>query len=312
MKISFIGAGGVACTTAFAVGLKGLFDEIVMIDLYKDYATGKAMDLQQSFILDNKDIKVIGAEDYENIKGSDAIVITAGVAGTADRESLLEKNKAIIEDIAKKLKNIIPNDDKQPFIIIVTNPLDSILKHFIDVGNFNHKKTIGSGNWLDTARFKYYLSKFLKISSSKIESFTVGQHGQKMVYLLSQTKIDGIPLFEYIKNNNIPESAIKKVCEDATNGGSEILKLIVKGGTFYGPAISIYDLLNAHFNNTRQTLTASVYCNGEYGINNCCIGCPIVIGKNGVEEIKKLNITDEEQKDLQEAYKFIDSLNNKK
>lgn len=309
MKISFIGSGGVACTTAFTVGLKGLFNEMVMLDIFKDYAKGKAIDLRQGLILDNKDVKVIGTDDYSYVKGSDAIVITAGVAGTADRESLLAKNKEIIGDIAKKLSEVIPNGEKQPIIIMVTNPLDSILKHFITVGHFNPKKTIGSGNWLDTTRFKYYLSEFLNVSSSKIETFTVGQHGQKMVYLLSQTKIDGMPLFDYIKKHNISKEQIEKVSESATNGGNEILSLIVKGGTFYGPAVSICDLLTAYFKDTKETLVASVLCNGEYGIKDCCVGCPIVLGKDGVEKIKILDLSEEEKQKLKESYDFIDSLN---
>lgn len=311
MKISFIGSGGVACTTAFAMGLKGLFNEIVMLDLYTDYAKGKAIDLQQGFVLDGKDIKVVGTDNYDDIKGSDAIVITAGIAntdGTADRESLLGKNKEIMSAIAKKIKAIISTDDKQPLIIMVTNPLDVILKHFIDEGNFNKKKTIGSGNWLDTARFKYYLGKEFNIQESKIETFTVGQHGAKMVYLLSQTKIDGTPLFEYMNKNNISMDKIKKIENDSTMGGAEIIKLIVKGGTFYGPAISIYDLLDSYFNDRKKIVTASIYCDGKYDLENCCLGCPVVIGKNGVEEVKLLNLTDEEKKNLKEAYGFIKEL----
>ncbi len=312
MKISFIGSGGVACTTAFATGLKGLFNEIVMLDLYADYAKGKAIDLQQGFVLDGKDIKVTGTDSYEDIKGSDAIVITAGVAntdGSANRESLLGKNKEIMSDIAKKIMAVIPTDDKQPFIVMVTNPLDVILKHFIDEGNFNKKKTIGSGNWLDTARFKYYLGKAFNIEESRIETFTVGQHGAKMVYLLSQTKIDGTPLFDYMKKNNISKDQIAKIEEQATMGGGEIIRLIVKGGTFYGPAISIYDLLDSYFNDIKKTVTASIYCDGEYGIKNCCLGCPITLGKNGVEEIKIYDLTSEEKASLEEAYNFVADLN---
>lgn len=312
MKISFIGSGGVACTTAFATGLKGLFNEIVMLDLYADYAKGKAIDLQQGFVLDGKDIKVTGTDSYEDIKGSDAIVITAGVAntdGSANRESLLGKNKEIMSDIAKKIRAVIPTDDKQPFIVMVTNPLDVILKHFIDEGNFNKKKTIGSGNWLDTARFKYYLGKAFNIEESRIETFTVGQHGAKMVYLLSQTKIDGTPLFDYMKKNNISKDQIAKIEEQATMGGGEIIRLIVKGGTFYGPAISIYDLLDSYFNDRKKTVTASIYCDGEYGIKNCCLGCPITLGKNGVEEIKIYDLTSEEKASLEEAYNFVADLN---
>ena len=311
MKISFIGSGGVACTTAFATGLKGLFDEIVMLDLYADYARGKAMDLQQGFVLDGKDVKVIGTNDYENVRGSDAIVITAGIAntdGTANREALLDKNKEIMSDIAKRIKAVVPTDDKQPLIIMVTNPLDVILKHFIDEGNFNKKKTIGSGNWLDTARFKYYLGREFNVKESQIETFAVGQHGAKMVYLLSQTKINGVPLFEYMTKNNISKEKIKEIENNSTMGGGEIIGLIVKGGTFYGPAVSIYDLLDSYFNDRRKTLTASIYCNGEYGVKDCCLGCPVVIGKNGVEEVKLVNLTDDEKADLNEAYDFVKEL----
>jgi len=314
MKISFIGSGGVACTTAFAVGLKGLFNEIVMLDVYKDFAKGKAIDLHQGFILDSKNISVSGTDDYEKVKGSDAIVITAGVAntdGTANREALLEKNKEIIADIAKKIANVVPTGDKQPLIIMVTNPLDVILKHFIDVGNFNKKKTIGSGNWLDTARFKYYLAKAFNVDESKIETLVIGQHGVKMVYLLSQTTIDGKPLFDYMKENNISKDQIMEIEHQATMGGEEIIKLIVKGGTFYGPAISIFDLLDSYFNDKKRLLSASIYYDGEYGVKDCCLGCPIILGKNGIEDVKTYDLTSEEKASLEEAYNFVSALNKK-
>lgn len=312
MKISFIGAGGVGCSTAFASGLKNLCNEIVLIDLYKDYSIGKAIDLQQAFILNEKDVKVIGSDDYNDIKGSDAIVITAGIAtnGNADRESLLEKNKEIIGDIAKKLTQIIPNDDKQPLIIMVTNPLDVILNHFIKVGNFNKKKTIGSGNWLDTARFKYYLAQEFNVPESKINTFVVGQHGKKMVYLLSHTTIDGKPLFDCMKEKNISMDKMKEIQKRSLNGAETIIKLIVKGGTFYGPAISILALLDSYINDKKSNLIASVYCDGEYGINDFCIGCPIILGKNGVEKIQVFtDLTEEENKLLNESKDFINSLN---
>ena len=313
MKISFIGSGGVACSTAFAVGLKGLASEIVMLDINKNFAKGKAIDLQQGFVLDGKDVSVIGTDDYVNIKGSDIIVITAGVAnrGNADREALLAKNKLIMMDIANKIKDVVPTNDKQPLIIMVTNPLDVILQHFIKVGNFNIKKTIGSGNWLDSARFKYYLARELKLKESAIETFTVGQHGQKMVYLLSQTKVNSKPLFEYIKDKNISLSKVKEISEQATNGGAEIISLIVEGGTFYGPAISIFELIDSYLNDKNNLLTASIYCQGEYGINNYCVGCPVVLGKNGVKEIKVFDITDNEKNELMEAANFINELNAK-
>lgn len=311
MKISFLGSGGVGCTTAFASGINGICDEIVMFDILEDFAKGKAIDLQQSFILNNKDIKVKGTNKYKDLEGSDAIVITAGIAnsdGTANREALLDKNKKIIGGIANELKNVILSGNNQPLIIIATNPLDAILKHLIDVGNFNKKKTIGSGSWLDTARFKYYLAKELNIEESKIQTMVIGQHGIKMVYLLSQTKIDNEPIFNYLERNKIKTLMLNECCKQSTNGANEIIRLIAKGGTFYGPAISIYKILESYINDEKKLLAASVYTNGEYGLSGSCIGLPIIIGKNGVEEIKILNITESEKKELVEAFDFINQL----
>ncbi|MDD2839701.1 MAG: hypothetical protein PHY80_01045 [Rickettsiales bacterium] len=312
MKISFLGSGGVGCTTAFTSGINSnICNEIVMFDILEDFSKGKAMDLQQGFILNNKNIIVKGTNNYKDLTGSDAIVITAGIAksdGSVSRESLLSKNKEIMSDIANKLKDVILSGDNQPLIIMVTNPVDVILKHFIDVGNFNKKKTIGSGNLLDTARFKYYLAKQLNIEENTIQTITIGQHGAKMVYLLSQTKINDEPLFDYIKRNNIKPEILEECCKKSTNGSAEIMTLIGKGETFYGPALSIYKILESYFNNDKKLIPVSVYTNGEYGFNDCCIGLPVIIGKNGVEEIKILDITENEKNELIEANNFINQL----
>jgi len=309
MKISFVGSGSVASNTAFISGIKCSFDEIVMLDIFEDFAKGKAIDLEQGLILNGKNTKVIGTSDYKYIEGSDIIIITAGIAnktsGASNRESLLGKNKEIIADIANKLKQVISTDEKQPLIIIVTNPIDIILKHFIETGNFNKRKTIGSGNWLDSARFKYYLSKEFNLDSTKIETYVAGQHGQKMVYLLSQTKINGQSLFDYIKEHKISENKINEICEKATKGAYEIINLIQKEGTIFGPAVSIYNIIESYLMDLKKMISISIYCNGEYGIDNCCAGIPVLIGKNGVEEICKFNITESEKKSIQASCEFM-------
>ena len=314
MKISFIGSGATSTTTAFAIGLKNNIDEIVLLDININIAKGKAIDLQQGFIMQEKNTKVIGTDDYKNVKGSDVIIITAGVARMPDgsRESLLAKNKLIITDIASKLKDIIPSGEKQPLIIVLTNPLDIILNTFIKAGNFNKKKTIGSGNWLDTSRFKYYLSKFLNVDSKLINTFAVGQHGAKIVYLLSKTTIGDKNLFDYIAEKNINKEEIFNVCQQATAGGIEIINL-TNGGTIFGPAMSLNALFEAYTEKTKDnTLVASVFCNGEYGVNGFCFGCPVKIDKNGLKEIIEYkNLTEEENLKIEETKKFIEELNNK-
>ena len=308
MKVSFIGSGSVASSTAFMLGIKNVCDEIVLLDINENFAKGKAIDLQQGFIMIGNRINVIGTNDYKYIKDSDIIIITAGVAdksGKSNREELLKVNKGIIEQIATSLKDVIPTGKEQPLIIMVTNPLDIILKHFIDFGGFNKLKTIGSGNWLDTARFKYYINRALEIPYERISTLTVGQHGAKMVYLLTQTKVGDKNLLDYAKENKISDEELKKICDDATAGSNEIISLLAKEGTIFGPAVSIYDIISAYIKNEDRLLVVSVYCHGEYGADELCIGCPVVFNGNGIKYIVKYDIDENEKKSLEESINFI-------
>jgi malate dehydrogenase len=308
MKVSFIGSGAVACGTAFATGIRCNINEIVLLDINEDWAKGKAIDLRQGFILNKKEIRIKGTSNYNDIKGSDAIVITASisaVAGVSNREALMTKNKEIIEDIAKKLKNVISIDTKQPLIIVVTNPLDIVLNHFIKVGGFNKKKTVGSGNLLDGGRLQDFLAREFNIEPTKITTYAVAQHGVKIVYLLSKTIIDGKPLFEYIKEKNISKERIEEICKNAVSGAQEIIGLLQRERTVFGPAISIVNILDSYINDKKEEITLSIYCNGEYGVKDYCLGCPVIIGKNGIEEIKVYNISEEEEENFKNSLDFV-------
>jgi malate dehydrogenase len=168
MKISIISAGKTSLVAAYVIGLNSIFNEILLIDIRPEYLFAKSLDMEQVFILADKDITVKGSVDYNDVKNSDVIRITASVLTPVQengnelavmREAMAVENKKIITEIAQKLKAVIPTDDQQPLIIVLTNPLDIILSTFMRVGNFSKKKTIGSGNWLDTARLKFYLSR---------------------------------------------------------------------------------------------------------------------------------------------------------
>ncbi|MDR3290007.1 MAG: malate dehydrogenase [Rickettsiales bacterium] len=308
MKLSFIGSGDVSCTTAFAASLKlgGILKEIVLLDIRENWAKGNAIDMTHASVIDNTDIKYTGTSNYADVKGSDVIVITAGRASKPGvlREELLASNKQIISSVANELKKVIPTDDKQPLIIVLTNPLDLILNHFINVGGFNKKKTIGSGNWLDSNRFKEAISKEINVPASKINTFAVAQHGQKIVYLLSKTTIDGKPL----TNFNLSQEQIERIKTNATEGANEIIKLLEIKSTSYGPALSILDLISSYIKNEKKIVVASVYLNGEYGITGFTLGVPIVLGKNGIEEIKIFDLPTNEKTAIEESYKFCLSL----
>jgi malate dehydrogenase len=317
LKISFIGAGGVSVNTAFAAGLSGICREIVLIDIYKGMALGKAMDLEQGFSLAGLDIKCKGTTNYEHIDGSDVIVITAGDSqrplrrqgvSVTDRESLVSKNRMIIESVSNQIRRVFPAKKKQPLIITLTNPLDPILAHFIKTGGYDKRLTIGSGNLLDGARFKYYFGREFGVKSSDIKPVVIGQHGREMVYALSQSKVGKKPLLQYVKERGGTEKQLEKICAQATNGANEIINLIEKGGTWYGPAVSILDLINAYANDTREVVSVSTWLNGQYGVKGFCLGVPVRLGRKGVEEIIELKLTPAEQEAFARAADFVKTM----
>jgi malate dehydrogenase len=324
MKISFIGgAGRTGSAAAYCVGLNSIFTEILIFDKKEQKARGIATDLEQAFILANKNINVTASFDYNDIKGSDVIVITASIPfftmeentknntdKNADlREEMLSGNKQIIIEIANNLKKVIPTDDKQPLIIVLTNPMDIILSNFLRVGNFNKKKTIGSGNWLDTSRFKYYFSKEYDIPPTSIECYAVAQHGAKIVYLLSQTRINGIPLFDYAQKHNISREKIDEIVEKARIGGNQIIADYgFVSSTTWGPGVSLFELVDAYIKDKKKILVASIWCNGEYGVKDFAFGCPIILGKNGVEKILELDLDENDRQKYNESYKFAKTL----
>jgi len=316
LKISFIGAGGVACTTAFRAGLSGMFSEMVLIDLYEGFARGKAMDLEQAFSLAHTHTKCAGTTDYDHIEGSDIIIITAGDAqklgktsAVIDREVLVRKNKLIIESVSHKIRHVIPaKAKKQPFIISLTNPLDPVLTHFINTGDYDRRLTIGSGNLLDAERFRFYFTREFNAKASDVHPVVIGQHGREMVYVLSQSKVGKKPLLQYVKEKHGTEKQLARICLQATDGAYEIISLLEKGGTWYAPAISIFDLINAYANNTHEVFCVSTWLNGQYGLRDFCLGVPARLGKSGVEGIVEMKLSPSEQQALKTAAEFVKSL----
>ncbi|MDR2527166.1 MAG: hypothetical protein LBC92_04815, partial [Rickettsiales bacterium] len=222
----------------------------------------------------------------------------------SNREQLLTDNKKIIESIATELKKYVSADEKQPLIIMVSNPVDLILNHFIESGNFNKKKTIGSGNWLDTNRFKDMISRETGIDPKEIDTIAVAQHGAKIVYLISKTSAQG----KSLQQLGLTESKIKEIQDKATNGAQEIIGLLAVKSTTYGPALSILDLIQSYVFDKKQLLSASTYLDGEYGVHGYTLGVPIILGKNGVEEIKLFDLSPSEKEEYKNSYEFVLSL----
>jgi malate dehydrogenase len=293
-KVSIIGAGNVGEHIALLTAKKNLAN-IILIDILQDLPKGKALDLNQSSIYENFSFKIIGSSDYELIKDSDIIVITAGMARKPgmSREDLLKYNAEIVYNISQNIKKISPNS----IIIVVTNPVDVMTYIVLKILKADRFKVIGESGALDSARFAYFISEKLNLSIENIQPMVLGGHGDTMLPLPRYTTISGIPLNQFLSENEI-----KEIVQRTIDGGAEIVKLLKNSSAYYAPASSTVKMIESILLDKKLILPCSLKIENEYeNINDVCIGVPVILGKNGVEKIIKLNLTEEENRVLQKS-----------
>ena len=299
-KISLIGAGQIGGTLAHLISIKELAD-VVLFDVAEGLAKGKALDIAQSTSVSGSSINLVGTSNYEDTKNSDVIIITAGIPRRPgmSRDDLLETNLKIIKQVAEGIKKTSPN----AFVICITNPLDVIVMALQKYSGLPTNKVIGMAGILDSSRFKYFLSQELKVPVKSVESLVLGGHGDTMVPMPNQTKVEGKPLNQFIKKEKLD-----LIIERTRKGGGEIGKLLQKGSAFYAPAASGIEMAESYIKDLKKTLPCAAYLSGEYGVNNLYAGVPVVIGKNGVEKIIKINLSDEEKKQFNYSIKAVQEL----
>ena len=304
-KISLIGAGNIGTILAFSLSRKKL-GNITLVDKVKGLAEGKCLDLSQSLSVENLNTQIIGTEDISQIKDSDAIIITAGIPRKPgmSRDDLVETNFTIMNEIGNAIKKYSPN----AFVICVTNPLDAMVWSLKEISQIDKRMIVGMAGILDSARFKFFLSTELKVSMDSIQTIVLGGHGDTMVPLLRFTSISGIPLSEFIKKNKITQSKVNEIILRTRNGGGEIVALMKNSSAFYSPAASAIEMLESYFFNNRKILPCCAFLEGEYNINNLCVGVPVVIGKNGVEEIVILDLEESEKNELMQSSIAVEEL----
>ena len=286
-KISLIGAGQIGGTLAHLITIKEL-GNLVLFDIDEGLAKGKALDIAQSTSVSGSNINLIGTSNYEDTKNSDVIIITAGIPRKPgmSRDDLLGTNLKIIKQVAQGIKKTSPN----AFVICITNPLDVIVMAFQKYSGLPTNKVIGMAGILDSSRFKYFLSQELKVPVKSVESLVLGGHGDTMVPMPNQTKVDGKPLNQLIKKEKLD-----LIIERTRTGGGEIGKLLQKGSAFYAPAASGIEMAESYIKDLKKTLPCAAYLSGEYGVNNLYAGVPVVIGKNGVEKIVEIDLSSKEK-----------------
>jgi malate dehydrogenase len=283
--ITIVGLGKVGSNIAEHIVLKGL-DDLTLIDIIQGLPQGNALDLGHMASQLNIDVKIKGSNDYRDLEGSDIVIVSAGFPRTADmsRLDLLKKNKAIIKQVSEKILEYAPKSK----VIVVTNPLDLMTYLALKTTGFDRSKVFGVGSELDAARLKYHLSSILKVSNSSISAFVIGEHGDSMTILKSQSKVNGVPIKKLLD-----ESQIFSLIEKTKKSGADIISL--KGATTFGVAASTSSIVESMIKDKKKVHLASFYLNGEYGLNDICIGVPVIIGKNGVEKVIELEIDNDEK-----------------
>ena len=299
-KISLIGAGQIGGTLAHLITIKEL-GNLVLFDIDEGLAKGKALDIAQSTPVSGSNTSHVGTSNYEDTKNSDVIIITAGIPRKPgmSRDDLLGTNLKIIKQVAQGIKKTSPN----AFVICITNPLDVIVMAFQKYSGLPTNKVIGMAGILDSSRFKYFLSQELKVPVKSVESLVLGGHGDTMVPMPKQTKVNGKPINELIQKEKLD-----LIIDRTRKGGAEIGKLLQKGSAFYAPATSAIEIAESYLKDMKKTLPCAAYLNGEYGIKNLYAGVPVIIGNTGVEKVVELDLGKDEKKNFDLSIKAVKDL----
>ena len=302
-KITLIGAGQIGGTLAHLIALKEIAD-VVLFDVAEGLAKGKALDIAQSSPVNGFNINLTGTSSYEDTKNSDVIIITAGVPRKPGmtRDDLLGINLKIIKQVGEGIKKSSPN----AFVICITNPLDVIVMALQKYSGLPKNKVVGMAGILDSSRFIYFLSQELKEPVQNIKSFVLGGHGDTMVAMLGSTEINGKKILDLVEEGKITKEKLDAIVDRTKKGGAEIVKYLEKGSAFYAPAASGVEMAEAYLKDQKKQLPCACYLNGEYGVKDIYAGVPVIIGKNGVEKVIEISLSDEEKNN------FIKSVNSVK
>jgi malate dehydrogenase len=298
-KVAVIGAGAVGATLAQRIFEAGLAD-VVLVDILKNVAAGKALDLLDAAPIVGTERKIVGTDDYKEVEGSSIVVITAGLPRRPGmtREDLIAKNAAIMTDVCARIKRFAPS----AIVIVVTNPLDSMTYLARKLTGFRPEKVLGMAGVLDGSRFIALIADELKVPRSSVETCVLGSHGDTMVPVVSRTFVSGKPLSKVM-----PEDLLGRIVKRTCDRGAEIVSLLGSGSAYYSPSAAVFKMVNAILNDTKEVMTASAYLNGEYGLRDIYIGVPCRIGKGGIEKIEEFELSDIEKNALRSSAQAIKS-----
>lgn len=304
MKVSVIGASGrVGKAAAFCLAEESVVSDMVLLSREKslDQIQGEALDMKDALAAKDIGVSITPSSNFEDMAGSKIVVITAGVPRTPDmtRMDLAIPNAKIVAQYSKLVAKYAP----ESIILVITNPVDVMTYVAYKASGFPRNRVIGLGNHLDSLRLKNLFAKQFNIHVSEVHTRIIGEHGEHMVLLLSSTSIGGILFKDFSQYQSLDVDAI---IEKVKNAGSYVIDK--KGATEYGPAFAVSNIVKTILNDEKRILTLTTYLDGEiYGTNDVCLGVPVKLGKNGVERIIKVNMSDDELKDFKVAAEVVKS-----
>ena len=303
MKVTVVGAGAVGASCAEYIAIKNFAAEVVLLDIKEGYAEGKAMDLMQCASLNGFDTKITGiTNDYSKTAGSDICVITSGIPRKPGmtREELIGINAGIVKSVSSSLIAHSPNT----IMIVVSNPMDTMTYLVHKSTNLPKSRIIGMGGALDSARFKYRLAEALEAPISDVDGMVIGGHSDKgMVPLTSNATRNSIKVSEFLSSDRLDQ-----VKEDTKVGGATLTKLLGTSA-WYAPGAAVSGLVQAIACNQKKMFPCSTLLEGEYGLNDLCIGIPVILGRNGIESIVNIELSDVEKAHMQESAEGVKKTN---
>ena len=293
--ISIIGAGKVGSATAFNI-LRLRTSDVVLVDIAENLAKGEALDMMQAAPAIEFDGKIRGTSDFSAMRGSELVIITAGQARQPgmSRIDLMNKNAKIVKSVVKEVAKYA-SDCR---LMVVTNPVDIMTYLAYEESGFERNRVFGMGNILDTLRFRSYIAMELGVSREDVRALVIGEHGDSMVPLVECASVSGIPVTKLLT-----EKRMNEIVNMTVSSGADVINM--KGSTIYAPAAVIAVMADAILKDRKRVIGVSTYLDGEYGLSDIAIGVPVVLGKNGVERILELELTDGTRKRFENSASVV-------
>jgi len=305
-KIALVGSGNIGGTLAHLAAIRELGD-VTLFDIAEGIPQGKSLDLAQSGPVEGFDSKMIGTNDYKDLKDSDVVIVTAGVARKPgmSRDDLVEINTKVMKQVGEGIKDNCP----KAFVICITNPLDAMVGVLQRASGLPANMVVGMAGVLDSARFRHFLAEEFDVSVCDVTAFDIEDNRDTMVPLARYSAVAGIPVPDLVKMGWSTQEKIDQIVQRTRDGGAEIVGLLKTGSAFYAPASSAIEMADSFLKDKKKLLPCAAYVNGHYNLNGLYVGVPVIIGKNGVERIVEISFTSDEKNMFDHSVSAVKQLN---